>query len=226
MKKNLAPILTAVAVGAIILFIALAVGSTKQAPVTDAAVKDKMISYATSLGLDEATFKKDIDSSDTVAAIKKDQDLAAALNLPGTPSFFVNGVYIETKASSDLAAAVDRALQGQDPAGGVTPAIKPTDTQKAEIALGQEKGNQASNVTVTEFGDFQCPACKTYETDLQTTFFPKYLDKVRFVFKNFPLVKIHQNALISAQAAHAAGKQNKFWEMHDLLYDKQDEWNN
>jgi protein-disulfide isomerase len=54
----------------------------------------------------------------------------------------------------------------------------------------------------------------------------EYGDRVIFVFRNFPLVQIHQNAMISAQAAEAAGLQGKYWEMHDLLYEKQTEWSN
>ena len=47
---------------------------------------------------------------------------------------------------------------------------------------------------------------------------------LKVVYKHFPLTQIHQNALIGAKAAEAAGLQGKFWEMHDMLYDKQTEW--
>jgi protein-disulfide isomerase len=49
-------------------------------------------------------------------------------------------------------------------------------------------------------------------------------DILKFSFRHFPLTQIHKNALLAAKASEAAGVQGKFWEMHDMLYDKQDEW--
>jgi protein-disulfide isomerase len=85
------------------------------------------------------------------------------------------------------------------------------------------RGNAQAAVTLVEFGDFQCPACGGYEP-LVRAVVAKHAQNVRFVFKNFPLTQIHQNALIAAKYAEAAGMQGKFWEMHDILYDKQKEW--
>lgn len=83
-------------------------------------------------------------------------------------------------------------------------------------------GDAQAPVTVTEFADFQCPACRQaqgYSSQLLNA----YPHKIRFVFRNFPLPG-HPLAQVSAQAAEAAGAQGKFWEMHDMLYDHQDEW--
>lgn len=84
-------------------------------------------------------------------------------------------------------------------------------------------GSDKSGVTFVEYADFQCPAC--------SRFFPvvrqvkeKYKDRVTFQFRHFPLVEIHQNALLSARAAEAASMQGKFWEMHDLLFQNQQSW--
>jgi protein-disulfide isomerase len=84
---------------------------------------------------------------------------------------------------------------------------------------GQENGI----ITLTEYGDFQCPACGQ--------FFPivkqvkeQFKDQIRFEFKNFPLVQIHPNATSAHRAAQAAANQGKFWEMHDALYENQDSW--
>ena len=85
------------------------------------------------------------------------------------------------------------------------------------------RGAQDGKVTMVEFGDFQCPACGAYEPLVrQVTKDNSSILKV--VFRNFPLTQIHQNALLAAKAAEAAGLQGKFWEMHDILYDKQAEW--
>jgi protein-disulfide isomerase len=80
------------------------------------------------------------------------------------------------------------------------------------------KGNEKSTVTLTEYGDFQCPYCKQYEPTIQQVVATNK-DKIRFQFRNFPIVNIHQNAFAAARAAEAAAAQNKYWEMHDALYE-------
>lgn len=79
-----------------------------------------------------------------------------------------------------------------------------------------------------EYSDFQCPACKNFHQVLkqfEATDSPNFeiTKKVTFVYRHFPLPQ-HLNALISASAAEAAGKQGKFWPMADLLFEKQDDW--
>lgn len=101
---------------------------------------------------------------------------------------------------------------------------QPNAAQLAQLKQGQQKGDPNSKVTVIEFGDFQCPACSSVEKELQTGVFPQYGSKINFVFKHFPLVDIHKNAMSSAYAAEAAGVQGKFWQMHDKLYAQQTEW--
>lgn len=78
-------------------------------------------------------------------------------------------------------------------------------------------------VTLLEFGDFQCPACKSYLPIVQEIK-KSYGDDITFQFRHYPLVQIHPNATISARAAEAAAKQGKFFEMHDLLYENQESW--
>lgn len=92
-------------------------------------------------------------------------------------------------------------------------------------SAGQVTGNPKANVTVTEFGDFQCPACKAFEPIMQQLR-QDYGNKVKIVYKHFPLTQIHANAMPSARAAQAASLQGKFWQYHDLLYEKQEEWSN
>lgn len=84
-------------------------------------------------------------------------------------------------------------------------------------------GNNTTGVELVEFGDYQCPACYQYYP-LVKQVQEKYNDQISFQFRNFPLVQIHPNAMISARAAEAAGLQGKFWEMHDLLYTNQNDW--
>lgn len=82
--------------------------------------------------------------------------------------------------------------------------------------------NKSASVTLVEFGDYQCPACSAY-SPLVVKLMNDFNGKVNFVFRNFPLPQ-HANANITSYAAEAAGLQGKFWEMHELLYQKQSEW--
>jgi protein-disulfide isomerase len=81
----------------------------------------------------------------------------------------------------------------------------------------------SSPVVLEEYGDYQCPPCGQLYPDLKQIE-KEYGNQVQIVFHHFPLMKIHKNALIAAHAAEAARNQNKFWEMHDLLYRNQKEW--
>ncbi|HVY67494.1 MAG TPA: thioredoxin domain-containing protein [Patescibacteria group bacterium] len=80
---------------------------------------------------------------------------------------------------------------------------------------------QAKNVLI-EYADMQCPACAAYSDMLKQV--PGTFKDTVFVFRYFPLVQIHQNAVESALAAEAAGAQGKYWEMHDILFAKQSDW--
>ncbi len=85
------------------------------------------------------------------------------------------------------------------------------------------KGNAESGLTLIEYSDFQCPACKAAEPDI-SALVDQFGDRFELEYRHFPLRSIHPNAQIGAQAAEAAGLQGKFWEMHDILFEKQDEW--
>ena len=120
-----------------------------------------------------------------------------------------------------------RASMSED--NNVKPAESPqaaqlNDKQKEELKQGQSKGAGDAKVVLTQFADFQCPACKAFEPTL-AEILTENEGKVRLVFKHFPLYPSpHKNALVSAYASEAAGKQGKFWEMHDKLYETQDDW--
>lgn len=85
------------------------------------------------------------------------------------------------------------------------------------------RGNLDSQIVLVEYSDFQCPACKSRESILNPLV-EEFGDHVKFVYRNFPLRSIHQNAQLSAQAGEAAGIQGKFWEMHDQLFATQEQW--
>lgn len=85
------------------------------------------------------------------------------------------------------------------------------------------RGENKKNVTLTEYGDFQCPACGGYYPIVEQVV-EKYKDDIQFQFVNFPLTQIHPNAMLAHRSAEAAGNQGKFWEMYNLLYQNQTSW--
>ncbi len=85
------------------------------------------------------------------------------------------------------------------------------------------RGAKNGPVTLVVFGDFQCPACGAWEPVVRQVLSDNK-DTLKVVFRQFPLTQIHANALLAAKASEAAGLQGKFWEMHDIIYDKQEEW--
>lgn len=89
--------------------------------------------------------------------------------------------------------------------------------------LDYVKGNASSTVLLIEYSDFQCPACRSYYTMMRQVA-QEYGDRLAIVYRHFPLITIHSNAEFAAMASEAARKQGKFWEMHDMLFEKQNEW--
>lgn len=81
----------------------------------------------------------------------------------------------------------------------------------------QSIGASQPKLTIVEFADFACPYCKGSANDLRKVV-DLYKDKVKLVFRDWPG---HDNSVSLAMAAYCAGEQNKFWEMHDLLYQNQ-----
>lgn len=98
--------------------------------------------------------------------------------------------------------------------GAPTPSVSPEKAGKP----------QAENiVTLEEFGDYQCPPCGELHPTLKKLK-SELGPNLNIIFRNLPLTALHKNAMLAAQAAEAARVQNRFWEMHDLLYENQKLW--
>ena len=120
---------------------------------------------------------------------------------PSTPSSSTAGY----NASLDTSAAKQLS---------VVPAFNPS--------TDHYQGNpQAKNVFI-EYADFQCPACAAANDILKQV--PTQFPDTVFVYRDFPLTQIHPNSVESAMAAEAAANQGKYWEMHDILFQKQTDW--
>jgi protein-disulfide isomerase len=84
-------------------------------------------------------------------------------------------------------------------------------------------GDKNAKLTLIEYADFQCPACGAYHP-LIDQLLKDYNGKIFYIYRMFPLVNLHPNAFVAAQAGYAAWKQGKFFQMDDLLYNNQDAW--
>lgn len=84
-------------------------------------------------------------------------------------------------------------------------------------------GPESAPVVLEEFGDYQCPPCGQVFPEVEAIR-REYGDRLRLVFRHYPLTRVHPHALLAAHAAEAAGAQGKFWEMHRALYENQKSW--
>ena len=86
----------------------------------------------------------------------------------------------------------------------------------------QFKGNVSAPITIIEWSDFECTFCKNFYSETSWLIDETYVKqgKVKFVYKHFPITFLHENAKKAAEAAECAGEQEKFWEMHDFLFEK------
>ncbi len=87
-------------------------------------------------------------------------------------------------------------------------------------AVDHSVGPDHAPVTIVEYGDFECPNCKQAAPAVKLLL-ERHAERVRLVFRHFPLEEVHPHALHAAEAAEIAGAQGKFWEMHDLLFENQ-----
>ncbi|HEY1074823.1 MAG TPA: thioredoxin domain-containing protein [Patescibacteria group bacterium] len=87
------------------------------------------------------------------------------------------------------------------------------------------RGPENAPITIIEYTDFQCPSCKQLYPTLETLL-KEYDGKIRFIHRHFPLMDIHYNAYDAAMASEAAKDQGRFWDMHNLLFERQGEWAN
>jgi protein-disulfide isomerase len=121
----------------------------------------------------------------------------------------------------DILTKLDNIEKGQKDliakSGPARPAA-PDPNKRWDISVGKSfaKGPESASVTIVEWSDFQCPFC-AQAASLMDQVVGAYPNDVRFVYKNYPL-PFHQQAMPAAKAAVAAGKQGKFFEMHDKLF--------
>jgi protein-disulfide isomerase len=101
----------------------------------------------------------------------------------------------------------------------------PIETATLAVPVSEQhdhiQGPRTAGVTIVEYGDYECPYCGEAHPVVKKLL-AQFRDEARFIFRNFPLAQIHPHAERAAEAAEAAGGQGRFWEMHALLYERQD----
>jgi len=149
--------------------------------------------------------------------------LALALAAPGCAS--KSDVEAVQATQKDILAKVEQIAKDQAtlltkvnaPAAAARPQVDPNKVYDIPVADTALRGPKDAPVTITMFSDFQCPFCQQ-AIPMVDDVLKAYPKDVRFMMKQFPLRQIHPNAEPAAEAAIAAQRQGKFWEMHDELY--------
>jgi protein-disulfide isomerase len=116
-------------------------------------------------------------------------------------------------------AAVFLSRQADEPSGTNAAPLATADIKSG----GQSRGAADAELTLVEFGDYQCPYCAAFHPFVQEIL-NRYPKQVRLEFHHFPLIGIHPNAMAASKAVEAAGQQGRYWEMHDALFQYQNEW--
>ena len=112
-------------------------------------------------------------------------------------------------ASLERSAKVERLLEEPEP-----------HRVRVKVEGAFAKGPKDAPITIVEFSDFQCPYCRTVVATVKEVM-RQYSGRVKWVYRDFPIVGLHPQAPKAAEAARCAGEQGKFWEYHDLLFDHQ-----
>jgi len=101
------------------------------------------------------------------------------------------------------------------------PAPTPSVNMKALVDDDAVLGDKNAPVTIVEFSDYECPFCGRFYSQTEGQIKSEYIDtgKVKLIYRDFPLLRLHKNAQKAAEAAECAGEQDKYYEMHDMLFE-------
>jgi protein-disulfide isomerase len=209
----------------------------------DEAIVEQAAEQARALGLDADRFKAAVAERATKLTVDEDRALADRLGVNQRPYFLVNGQQVPgSKTLSEFNSIVAQALERTEmlrdegvAAADLYRAAVATRggvgqigiTRRAKLPITPSDpvlGKADAVLSVVMFTDFQCPFCQR-GTETVRALQEKYPQDVNVVFKHYPL-PFHKQAPDAARAAIAAGKQGKFWQMHDWLFENQSQFKN
>ncbi len=176
-----------------------------------AVISPKFGQYASELGLDVDQFSTCLTTNKYNSEIQSDISDGKSYGVEGTPTFFINGKnLVGAVPLENFKSIIDSELSN--------PSANP------QIGTGTNPplGSANANVTIVEFSDYQCPFCAKAELTLKQIL-QDYEGKVKIYYRDFPL-NFHKLSYQAAEASKCAGEQGKYWEYHDILFDRQQEW--
>ncbi|MDF1594916.1 MAG: thioredoxin domain-containing protein [Acidimicrobiia bacterium] len=207
---------------------------------------DYLAGVAEEIGADLDAYQACLDSGRTVSVVDQRVAQARQLGFSGTPGFQIvdnrTDEIVEVVGAQPVetfVAAIDAVISGETPVATDPPEDKPDlplwasedglapDPERPGYTLAGDayRGNPEADLVVIEISDFQCPFCQRHTLETQPDLNEQYIDtgQVMWVFKHMPL-PFHPQALAAATAAECAGDQQAFWGMHDLLFERVDDW--
>ena len=125
---------------------------------------------------------------------------------------------VRTEMQSLQATVVAIAAAG---GGGIAPTAAPPSPVSIDLGTSPAWGPEDAPVTIVEFSDFQCSFCARFYAQTYPLIREEFGDRVRFVFKHYPISGLHPDAEPAAMASECANEQGRFWEYHDLLFENQ-----
>lgn len=202
-------------ISGVIIFVIFVVGliwlakeDSTQSVDEENAILSTFEQYAAELGLNTDQFRSDYNGNDVANAIEKDMSDANKLGINATPTLLIDDKKLQYNTIDDIKKAID---------------TKISENTVQEITNPQKtKGAESPKVIIVEFSDFECPACAGFTPFLEQIL-ADYPQDLAVEYRHFPLT-MHPTADEAARAAEAAALQGKFWEMHNLLFERQKDW--
>jgi protein-disulfide isomerase len=189
--------------------------------------------YATELGLDADAFVACLESEETAAQVQAELEQGEALGVQGVPAFFINDWFLSGAQPFEVfQETIEKALKGEHPPPTPTPLppgatiFDPNPERPGYTYSGDAtRGSAEAEIVLIEFVDFQSAENREHFLEVWPELEEKYLEpgRVRLIVKHFPTPDQPQG-FKAAEAAECAGQQETFWSMHDLLFQKQEEW--
>lgn len=206
------------------------------APTAEPAAGELFAGYAGELGLDVAAFRACLADPAIETAVRDQQAAGVAVGVSGTPTTFVN----DKKVVGAQPAAILEEVITAELAGSPTTLADYSDAVKALAAMTPPRfeitgtrpspsgaavdGAPDATVLVVEFSDYACPFCQRWQEENGAKIPSAWPGRVAFAYLDFPLDSLHPNAVAASVAAGCAARQDRFWQMHHLLFARQADW--
>ena len=160
---------------------------------------------------------KCMNSGDKKTNVDADTAEGVGVGVNGKPAFFINGRMLSgAQPFEEFKKVIDEELNTKQNTASIV-------RQNVTVGKSLVRGTQGAPVTIIEYSDFQCPFCSRAVPTVDQVL-KDYAGKVQLAYKHFPLTQIHPRAQKAAELTECARDAGKFWEMHDALFEMQQDW--